>query len=92
MAGSPAWTSVISSVTRSRPSGTLPADPMTPIAPLTPDGARGFRKAARGLRRVVPKVDGVLSSPYVLAWETAKVLAAEAGWSAPIRCYAVAGE
>lgn len=59
--------------------------------PLTPDGAKRYRQAARGLRRLAPKVDAVLSSPYVRAWETAKILADRAGWPAPTRCDALAG-
>jgi phosphohistidine phosphatase len=59
--------------------------------PMTPEGARRFRQAARGIGRVAPKVEAVLSSPYARAWETAKILAAEAGWPAPIRCDALAG-
>jgi phosphohistidine phosphatase len=53
--------------------------------PLTPEGEARFRNAARGLRRVAPKVDVVLSSPYVRAWQTAEILEREAGWPAPER-------
>jgi phosphohistidine phosphatase len=53
--------------------------------PLTPDGAARFERAARGLRRVVPEVDVVLTSPYVRAWQTAEILEREAGWPAPER-------
>lgn len=58
--------------------------------PLTREGAKRFRQAARGLRRLVPEIDTVLSSPYVRAWETAKILASDAGWPAAIRCDALA--
>jgi phosphohistidine phosphatase len=51
--------------------------------PLTPEGEARFRKAARGLRRVVPTVDIVLSSPFPRAWRTAELLEKEAGWPAP---------
>jgi len=51
--------------------------------PLTADGRDRFRRAARGLRLVVPTVDRVLSSPYVRAWDTAELLREEAGWPAP---------
>jgi phosphohistidine phosphatase len=54
--------------------------------PLSPDGERSFRSAARGLRRLVPRVGVVLSSPYVRAWGTAEILREEAGWPAPERC------
>jgi phosphohistidine phosphatase len=51
--------------------------------PLTPEGEARFRTAARGLARIVPGVDTVLSSPFVRAWRTAELLAEEAGWPAP---------
>ena len=51
--------------------------------PLTPEGETRFRKAARGLRTLVPSVDLVLSSPSARAWRTAEILAEEAGWPAP---------
>jgi phosphohistidine phosphatase len=50
--------------------------------PLTVDGEEQFRKGARGLVRLVPTVDEVLSSPYARAWRTAELLS-EAGWTAP---------
>jgi phosphohistidine phosphatase len=53
--------------------------------PLTPEGEEDFRGAARGLGRVVPEVDALLSSPYERAWRTAQLLAEEAGWPAPQR-------
>jgi phosphohistidine phosphatase len=54
--------------------------------PLTPRGVRRFRRAARGLSRIAPTVDFVLSSPYVRAWETACILQKEAGWPSPLPC------
>jgi phosphohistidine phosphatase len=54
--------------------------------PLTPDGVERFRRAARGLARLVPDVDVVLSSRYVRAWHTAELLHAEAGWPVPEPC------
>lgn len=54
--------------------------------PLTTDGEERFRRAARGLARLAPSVDVVLSSPYVRAWRTAEILHEEAGWPAPERC------
>jgi phosphohistidine phosphatase len=53
--------------------------------PLTPDGERRFREAARGLRKLVPDVDVMLSSPYVRAWRTAEILHEVAGWPSPER-------
>jgi phosphohistidine phosphatase len=51
--------------------------------PLSEDGIELFRTAARGLRRIGVEVDAVLASPYVRAWQTAELLAEEAGWPAP---------
>jgi phosphohistidine phosphatase len=51
--------------------------------PLTPEGAERFRRAARGLRRIVPDVDAVLSSRFARAWQTAELLQEEAGWTEP---------
>ena len=51
--------------------------------PLTRAGQRRFRKAARGLRALVQPVDVVLSSPYVRAWQTARILQRVARWPAP---------
>jgi phosphohistidine phosphatase len=60
--------------------------------PLTADGEARFRRAARGLRKLVPHVDLVLSSPYSRAWRTAELLAKEAGWPAPRECEALRAE
>jgi len=51
--------------------------------PLTPEGEEEFLNAARGLARVVPEVEILLSSPYERAWRTAEILAEQAGWPAP---------
>ena len=51
--------------------------------PLTPEGEEDFVGAARGLVRVVPGVDVLLSSPYERAWRTAEILTQRAGWPAP---------
>ncbi len=51
--------------------------------PLTPEGEREFRLAARGLDRLVPSVDAILSSPYRRAWRTAEILSELASWPAP---------
>jgi phosphohistidine phosphatase len=51
--------------------------------PLTPEGEEEFREAARGLGRVVPEVEVLLSSPYERAWRTAEILTEHAGWPAP---------
>jgi phosphohistidine phosphatase len=57
--------------------------------PLTPEGEKRFRRAARGLGSLVRNVDVVLSSPWVRAWRTAELLAKEAGWPAPVKCEAL---
>jgi phosphohistidine phosphatase len=57
--------------------------------PLTAKGAASFGRAARGLRRIVPEVDVVLSSPYARAWQTAEILQREAGWPAAEPCDAL---
>jgi phosphohistidine phosphatase len=56
--------------------------------PLTPDGEKRFRRAARGLASLVSSVDVMLSSPYARAWRTAELLA-EVGWPAPVECEAL---
>ena len=53
--------------------------------PLTPEGEERFRGAARGILRLMPEVEMVLSSPYVRAWRTAEILE-QAGWPAPVSC------
>ena len=51
--------------------------------PLTPEGEEEFRLIARGLARLVSRVDVVLSSPYVRAWRTAQILSEQNSWPAP---------
>jgi phosphohistidine phosphatase len=51
--------------------------------PLSAEGEKRFRRAARGLRVLAPEVDLVLSSPYARAWRTAEILHEEAGWPSP---------
>src|SRR6186997_371155 len=60
--------------------------------PLTPDGIRRFRAAARGLKTLVPEVDCVLSSGYARAWQTAELLREDAGWPKPQECAALEGD
>jgi phosphohistidine phosphatase len=57
--------------------------------PLTREGAERFRRAARGLRRIAPDVDAVLSSGFARAWQTAELLRDEAGWPEPEECNAL---
>ena len=58
--------------------------------PLTEEGVTRFRVAARGLQRLVPAVDAVLSSSYARAWQTAELLNEVAGWHEPEECPALA--
>jgi phosphohistidine phosphatase len=51
--------------------------------PLTEEGSARFRRAAAGLRRLVPQVDAVLCSEYTRAWQTAELLHDVTGWPAP---------
>jgi phosphohistidine phosphatase len=51
--------------------------------PLTPEGEEEFRLAARGLARVVRRVDAILSSPYRRSWRTAEILSELDAWPAP---------
>lgn len=51
--------------------------------PLTEEGEKKFRKAARGLARVVPRPDALLTSPLPRAHRTAEI-AAEAWDGAPV--------
>lgn len=51
--------------------------------PLTREGAKRFERVARRIRRLVPEVDDLLSSPLTRAWQTAEILHREAGWPAP---------
>ena len=51
--------------------------------PLTPEGEKAFRLAARGLARMVPRVDVILSSPARRTWHTAKILSELDSWPAP---------
>jgi phosphohistidine phosphatase len=52
---------------------------------LTPEGVKLFRAGAQGVRALGIQVDGVLSSSYARAWETAAILRQEAKWPAPAR-------
>jgi phosphohistidine phosphatase len=59
------------------------------LRPLRPAGKRRFRKAALGLRKWSPRVDAVLSSPFVRTRQTAELLTKFAGWPAAIECSAL---
>ncbi len=49
------------------------------LRPLTPEGARRMRRAARGLARVAPRLDLLAASPLLRAVETARILAPALG-------------
>ena len=54
--------------------------------PLTPDGIKRFRAAARGLRSLDIHVETVLASRFARAWSTSEILHDDAGWPAPEAC------
>jgi phosphohistidine phosphatase len=51
--------------------------------PLTEEGEKRFRDAARGLVEVVSTPNLVIASRFVRAWRTAELLVEEAGWPEP---------
>ena len=51
--------------------------------PLTEEGIARFRKAAKGLGSLVPKVDALLTSPLIRAVQTANILHEVLGWPGP---------
>jgi phosphohistidine phosphatase len=59
--------------------------------PLTPEGEKRFKRAARGLTALMSSVDVLLSSRYVRAWRTAELLEKEASWPKPVQCEALEG-
>lgn len=62
------------------------------LRPLTPEGKKRFRKAARGLAPLLPRGAVVLTSPFVRARETAELLAATARLGLPIACKELAAK
>jgi phosphohistidine phosphatase len=52
--------------------------------PLTPDGRKKMRRAARGLRRVAPSISLLGASPLVRAAQTADIVAEEYGDLQPV--------
>ena len=52
-----------------------PAWPDDEQRPLTADGARKWKRAARGLSTLLPKVDALFTSPLLRASQTAQTLA-----------------
>ena len=56
------------------------------LRPLTAFGRERFEPAARGLGTIVGRVELLLASPYVRAWDTARILSDQADWPAPVAC------
>ena len=59
--------------------------------PLTPAGAKRFKKAARGLARLEARPAALLSSPLPRAWQTAEIAAQAWGRLAPQEAPALVG-
>lgn len=49
------------------------------LRPLTRAGRRGMRKAARGLRKLIPAIDVLATSPFTRAIETADAISDASG-------------
>jgi phosphohistidine phosphatase len=62
------------------------------LRPLTPAGARKFRKAAKGLATLLPKRAALLTSPWVRARDTATMLARATGRAKPVECAQLTGD
>ena len=52
--------------------------------PLTARGVRRFHRTARGLRRLAPTIDVLLTSPFARTLATAMLLRDVAGWPQPV--------
>ena len=59
--------------------------------PLTKQGQRRFRRAARGLKAAAPTPGVFLTSPWLRARQTADILVEEAAWPVPVICDALGG-
>lgn len=57
--------------------------------PLTRDGAARFQRFVRSLRPSLARIDRLLSSRYVRAWQTAGIVSNELRCAAPIRAEAL---
>ncbi len=58
--------------------------------PLTPEGIKKMRQAAKGLRRLVPAIDLLATSPLTRAVETAEIVSAEYDDATPVVVAALA--
>lgn len=52
--------------------------------PLTPKGAAKMQRIAKGLKRLDPKLDLILTSPYLRAVQTAQIVAAVYGMNVKV--------
>jgi phosphohistidine phosphatase len=59
--------------------------------PLTPEGEKKFKKAARGLARAIGRPEEILTSPWIRARRTAEIAAEAWGKLAPKKTDALAG-
>jgi phosphohistidine phosphatase len=64
--------------------------PNDALRPLTVDGKKKFRKAARGLVPYLPKSVALLTSPFIRARETATILARALSRTRIVECDALA--
>ncbi len=62
------------------------------LRPLTAEGERRFRKAARGLALILPRSAVILTSPYARARKTAELLASVARFGSPKDCAELAAD
>jgi phosphohistidine phosphatase len=62
------------------------------LRPLTAEGERRFRKAARGLAVMLPRSATMLTSPYVRTRKTAELLSSAARLAAPKDCAELAAD
>ena len=62
------------------------------LRPLSPKGENRLEKEARGLAKVAPHVDLLLTSPWLRSRQTADLLHREAGWPKPELCEALEGD
>jgi phosphohistidine phosphatase len=60
------------------------------LRPLTPDGKKKMKEAAKGLRALVPRINLVATSPLTRAAQTAQVLAKEYEKTEPVTVEALA--
>ena len=66
--------------------------PNDALRPLTSAGIQRFRRAAGGLAKWMPRSARLLTSPFVRARETAKLLAEARGSKKPLECAELAAD